>query len=154
MTDSGVSPVPREARPYQGHRAGAVTRVSAATIDAAVVGAVLLVSYGLMAGFLFLLDPRRFTFPDTSIFRSLIAALVVLVVYLSLAWWTSGRTYGCLVLGLRVVNRRGERLHLPGALVRAVCCALLPIGLLWCVLSRENRSLQDVVLRTSVVYDW
>ena len=28
------------------------------------------------------------------------------------------------------------------------------IGLLWVALSRENRSVQDLVLRTSVVYDW
>ena len=28
------------------------------------------------------------------------------------------------------------------------------IGLVWCAISRENRSLQDIVLRTSVVHDW
>jgi uncharacterized RDD family membrane protein YckC len=57
-------------------------------------------------------------------------------------------------MGLRVVSYRGGRMTLPGALLRAVFCAAVPIGLLWVAVSRENRSLQDVVLRTSVVYDW
>ena len=29
-----------------------------------------------------------------------------------------------------------------------------PIGLFWCVVSPERRSVQDVVLWTRVVYDW
>jgi hypothetical protein len=37
--------------------------------------------------------------------------------------------------------------------VRALLCVLFPVGLLWVLLSGENRSVQDVVLRTSVVYD-
>jgi uncharacterized RDD family membrane protein YckC len=154
MKEGGVSPVPREARPYQGHPAGVVTRVAAAAIDAGVVAAVLLLSYCGLAGFLFLLDPRHFTFPDSSLLRSLTTAFFVLVVYLTAAWWFSGRTYGDLVLGLRVLNHNGERLRLPGALLRAGFCGLVPIGLLWCAVSRDNRSLQDVFLRTRVVYDW
>jgi hypothetical protein len=31
---------------------------------------------------------------------------------------------------------------------------VLPIGLYWAVLSPTNRSIQDAVLRTSVIYDW
>ena len=76
------------------------------------------------------------------------------MVYLTVAWWLSGRSYGCLVMGLRVVNHRGGPLHLAGAFVRALFCAALPIGLLWVAVSRENRSVQDTVLRTSVIYDW
>jgi len=30
----------------------------------------------------------------------------------------------------------------------------LPDRLFWCAISKENRSLQDLVLRTSVIYDW
>lgn len=36
----------------------------------------------------------------------------------------------------------------------ALACALFPIGLLRVAVSQENRSLQDVVLRTSVIYGW
>ena len=30
----------------------------------------------------------------------------------------------------------------------------LPVVLFWVIISRENRSAADVLLRTSVVYDW
>lgn len=153
-TDSGVSPLPREARPYQGRRAGVITRLIAAAIDGAVVLLVLTAGFVGFAGLQFLLDPRSFTFPDAGLAFSFVAGFVVLVVYLTVAWWLSGRSYGCLVMGLRVVNHRGGPLHLPAAFVRAVFCAVLPIGLLWVAVSRENRSVQDTVLRTSVIYDW
>jgi uncharacterized RDD family membrane protein YckC len=154
MSEGGVSPLPREARPYQGKRAGLVTRGIAAVIDGVVVALVLLAGYVAWAGLLFLLDPRNFSFPDASLFMSLAAGFVVVVVYLTAAWWITGRSYGCLVMGLRVVNHRGERMRFGGALVRAWLCAVFPIGLLWIALSRENRSAQDLLLRTSVIYDW
>ena len=78
---------------------------------------------------------------------------IVAVLYLTACWATTGRSYGKHVLGLRVVGPFG-RLHVVGAFLRAVLCVLVPIGVLWVAVSRENRSLQDVVLRTSVVYDW
>ena len=40
------------------------------------------------------------------------------------------------------------------ALARAMFCAVFPLGLLWTAVSRENRSVADLLLRTSVVYDW
>ena len=66
----------------------------------------------------------------------------------------NGRTYGDHVMGLRVVNHKGGRLHPLRALARAVFYAIFPIGLLWVLVSGQNRSLQDLVLRTSVIYDW
>jgi uncharacterized RDD family membrane protein YckC len=154
MSEGAVSPVPREARPYQGRRAGVVTRMVAACIDGMVVAILLLIGYGAVTVTLFLLDPRAFSFPDVSLLFSLTWAFGVLVVYQTAAWWLAGRTYGGLVMGLRVVNFRGRRLRLSGAFLRSVFCAAFPIGILWVAVSRENRSLQDAVLRTSVVYDW
>lgn len=154
VTTSGVSPLPAEARPYQGHRAGLVSRLVAAGIDALLVGIVLLLGYAGFATLRFLLDPRSFTFPEPGLFFSLTAAMTVLVTYLTGAWWIGGRTYGCHVMGLRVVNYNGTNMRLLGALVRALFCAFFPIGLLWAAVNRENRSVQDIVLRTSVLYDW
>jgi uncharacterized RDD family membrane protein YckC len=132
MTAGGVSPLPREARPYQGRRAGVVTRMVAAAIDGVVVVGVLLAAYAATAIFLFLLDPRGFSFPSVGLLFSMAAAFVVLVVYETLAWWLTGRTYGGLVMGLRVVDFRGRRLRLPGSFVRAVVQRLLsdrhPVG--------------------------
>ena len=33
-------------------------------------------------------------------------------------------------------------------------CVVFPVGLLWSAVSRERRSLQDLVVRSVVVYDW
>ena len=76
------------------------------------------------------------------------------VVYLTLAWWIGGRTIGDRVMGLQVVRRRGGRLGSSGQLARAFLCVVFPIGLLWCAVDPARRSLQDLALRTSVVYNW
>lgn len=154
MTERIVSPVPREARPYQGLRAGLVSRFIAGAIDLGVVVGVLLSMYAGWCTVRFLLDPKGFQFPSVSFVLAVEAGFVVLVIYLTLAWIVTGRTYGDHVMGLRVVNYRGDRMRPAGAFVRALCCALFPIGLFWVAVSRANRSLQDVALRTSVIYDW
>jgi uncharacterized RDD family membrane protein YckC len=154
VSDGGVSPVPREARPFQGRPAGLVSRFVASGIDALVGVGLLLGGYAARAGAVFLVDPSGFTPPEPSRWLSLTATLVVLQLYLAASWWLAGRSYGGHVMGLRVVRRGGGRLGPVLALVRAVLCLLLPLGLLWCAVDRRSRSLQDVVLGTSVVYDW
>ena len=57
-------------------------------------------------------------------------------------------------MGLRVVNSRGNTLRWIKALLRSGFCLIFPFGLLWVLINKENRSLQDLVLRTSVIYDW
>jgi uncharacterized RDD family membrane protein YckC len=149
-----VDAVPWEARPFQGQRAGIVTRTVANVVDFAMVVGVLAGGYAAWCAIRFLVNPTRFTFPAPSFLVLLVCYALVLFVYLTVAWATTGRTYGDHLLGLRVVNFRGERMRWPGAVVRAAFCVVLPIGLYWAVLSRTNRSVQDSVLRTSVLYDW
>lgn len=152
--DHELSAIPREARAIQGHRAGIVTRFVAAAVDAGVVLLVLVGAYLGWAGLLFLLDPRGFTFPDFRLFGSLLVGAVVLGLYLTVAWAVSGRTYGNLLMGLRVVGVRGGDLRWPRATLRAAFYLLFPIGLFWVVLDSRQRSIQDRVLATAVVYDW
>jgi uncharacterized RDD family membrane protein YckC len=123
-------------------------------IDAVVIALMLCLGYVGLAGLRFLISPRDFSFPDTSLVLSLTVAATVCVIYLTSCWWLSGRTYGDLVMGLRVVNVRGEGVRLAGALGRALFCTFFPIGLMWVAVSLENRSVQDLALRTSVIYDW
>jgi uncharacterized RDD family membrane protein YckC len=149
-----ISSVPQEARPYQGEAAGLVTRFVANTIDVLAVSAVLIASYFGFNAALFMINPRGFQFTSASLLLSLTTALLVLVLYLTAAWSITGRTYGDHVMGLRVVGRRGRPVRFITALVRAAFCVVFPIGLLWCAGGTSRRSVQDVVLRTSVIYDW
>jgi len=151
--ENGISPVPREARPYQGERAGLITRLVAATIDAFTVAALLIVTYAGINVVRFMVNPRSFEFATGSVFLSVSTALAICIVYLTAAWAVTGRTYGDHVMGLRVVNGRGLRIRGLRALLRAVFCVGFPFGLLFSA-SSSRRSLQDLVLRTSVIYDW
>jgi uncharacterized RDD family membrane protein YckC len=82
----------------------------------------------------------------------LVVGLCVQAVYFTVTWAVVGGTYGNRLLSLRVCDDRGVRLHWGRCAVRAVLCVIFPIGLLWVLVSAENRSVQDVVLRTSVTY--
>lgn len=146
--------VPEEVRSFQGEYAGVVSRVLAGAVDLAVVLVVLAAGYLAVAGLVFLIDPVSFRFPVPSRLVVLGLAVLLLVGYLTMSWTGSGRTYGDRVLGLRVVNRRGRPLRAGMALLRAVFCTVLPVGLLWVAVSANRRSVQDLVLRTAVIYDW
>ena len=146
--------VPKEARAYQGLRAGVVTRTIANGIDAAVALAVVLGCWLGYLAVLFLLNPVGFSWPSPRFLAFVLASGAVLVVYFTVSWATSGRTVGDKIMGLRVVNYRGERVRWVGAFLRAVFCTVLPIGLFWILVSPSNRTVQDTVMRTSCIYDW
>ena len=57
-------------------------------------------------------------------------------------------------MGLRVVDRHGHHPALVLAGLRALACVVFPIGIVWVAVNRRNRSVQDLLLRTSVIYDW
>ena len=154
MNDVELSLVPLEARPYQGTAAGVVTRLAANTVDALVVGAALVGAYGGVAAFRFVVNPRGFRMPDPSLLWFVIGFFTILVLYLTAAWWISGRTLGDHVMGVRVVTGARSRLRIARAFARAVLCACFPVGLVWCAVDRERRAVHDLVLRTSVIYDW
>ena len=141
-------------RDRQGEPAGVVTRSLANVVDAAVV--VLLVVGGWLgvAAVRFLVHPAKFTFPAPGGRTLLLIGLGLLTVYFAVTWAVVGGTYGDRLLGLRVVAGSADRLHWGRSALRAVLCVVFPIGLLWVAVSKDNRSVQDLLLRTSVVYDW
>ncbi len=143
--------------PYVGpeHRpAGIVTRVVAGIVDAIVV-VVLGVGIRLtIAGIEFIWSPTTFVWDNLSIFASLTFAIVLAIIYLTVSWAMIGRSYGDYLMGLRVLSGRRRRPGWALSLVRAAFCVLFPVGVFWVILSPERRSVQDLVLRTVVVYDW
>jgi uncharacterized RDD family membrane protein YckC len=153
-TTEHPSAVPVPARPYQGRRAGIVTRCAAAVVDGLVVAAIVAGLYLGVAGVIFVLNPTDFHWPHHLWWSTLVVWFVIAVPYLTLTWCTTGRSYGDAVFGVRVVNAKGQRLSFVGAALRAAFCVIFPAGLFWVIVSRQNRSVQDVVLRTSAIYDW
>ena len=138
----------------QGQAAGIVTRLLANTVDFAVAAGALGLGYLGVVVVRFLWRSWAFTLPTPSFILMLVLGGLIAVVYFTVAWSTTGRTYGTHLLGLRVVGPSGRRLGVWGALLRAVFCVVFPIGIFWVAVSRHNRSVQDHVLRTSVIYDW
>jgi uncharacterized RDD family membrane protein YckC len=153
MTDRFAT-VPAQARDFQGQRAGIVTRVAAAAVDFLIVIVAIGVIYGGIAGVTFIIHPRSFHWPSNIGWSIPVVYLVLLTAYLAFSWAGTGRTYGAALLGVRVVNHKGATMRLSGAILRAVLCVVFPIGLLWVAISSANRSIQDVIFRTSVIYDW
>jgi len=146
--------VPEAAKDFQGLRAGIVSRVLANIVDVMVIVTLTFTGYMCIAAARFMYDPREFSFPAVKMDWFVIACGVLLFVYFSVSWATSGRTIGDRLMGLRVVNHRGLILRWTGAVVRAAFCVAFPFGLFWAIISRRNRSVQDLVLRSSVIYDW
>lgn len=137
------------------HRpAGIVTRTAAAGADLAMVIVISSVIYLAVAGVRLLWSPSTFTWPEPGFAMALWFQGTIAVIYLTVGWAISGRTYGKSLLGLRVVTRRGDTLGWGRAFLRAWFCVVFPLGLVWVIFSQRRRSVQDVVLRTIVIYDW
>jgi uncharacterized RDD family membrane protein YckC len=140
--------------PHEYAAAGVVTRLIAAVVDAVIVAVLATALYVAVAAVEFLWFPASFSWPRPAPWLSAPALLVLASGYFTVAWATSGRTVGGILLGLRVLSSRRHLLSWPRAAGRAVLCALFPLGLLWATVSRSRRSVQDLVVKSVVVYDW
>lgn len=161
VPDFQVPELPSDAIPFQGERAGFVSRAVAASIDVLIIFLVVLATVAAWWMVSIIIDPLSPTTPTTpaeqrvpDIGYFILYGYILNVLYWTVGWATGGRTIGNLIMGLRVVNHRGDRVRWGGAFVRALFCTLFIPGLFWVIVSGANRSVQDVVLRTSVIYDW
>jgi len=149
-----VRVLPQDAATRQGTRAGVVSRTLAMVVDGAYAVAGVAIGYGLWAGFRLLRGPRTFAWPQVSFAVLATVALVVAALLLTATWTSTGRSPGARLMGLRVIDREGSPPRLWRSLVRAVTCVVFPLGLFWSAASKRNASLQDLLVRTSVIYDW
>ncbi len=146
--------LPPAAQERQGLRAGVVSRAAVMLLDIFVVAASMAVAYVTWGGLRFARRSASFSWPSLSFGEVVILFYVACVLYLTIGWTTAGRTAGKRVFGLRLVARDGRPPALGLAFVRALVCVSFPLLLLWSAVDRSNRSVADLVLRTSVVYDW
>ncbi|HVG99930.1 MAG TPA: RDD family protein [Miltoncostaeaceae bacterium] len=140
-------------RARQGMRAGLASRLSSAAIDVIVwiflmIGLVILVA-GIRALFTGTFELEVYS-EET---RGPVATLVLLA-YLAYGWGLNGRTVGMVLMGLRAVGRDGSDLSPWRGFWRAALYLIFLPGILWVLVSRKNASIQDLLLRTAVVYDW
>ncbi|WP_052863179.1 RDD family protein [Streptomyces niger] len=151
MTTSAPRPGPAA---LQGRPAGLVSRAVAAVVDAGVVLALGLATLLAAGALRFMVTGPPFALPHLPPRVSSTCAAVLTVGYLAGSWLTAGRTAGGRLMGIRVAGRSGRPLGPGRALLRAVLCVAFPWGLLWIPVSRRGRSLQDLVVASTVVHDW
>ena len=152
MTQAPQSPLVRTLR---GGRAGFITRMSAALIDGLLVIGVWIAIIGTIAVARFMISPRKgIRLPHLPSWATLLCVGLLAVAMLTFMWATTGRSVGDQVLGLRVVRAHGGKVGWLRSLVRAVCYVVLPVGLVVAAFDRRNRSLQDFIAGTAVLYDW
>jgi len=149
-----VSSVPRNARNFQGQRAGVITRSVANGVDFVITVLAVAGCYVSLFVIDFVIYGKSFKIPTPSIAQLFLLWFWITFGYLTIAWATAGRSFGNALLGLRVVNWHGNRVHWLMAALRAAFCVSFVPGFFWAAISPSNRSVQDIVLRTSVIYDW
>ena len=169
VPDHTVAELPTDAVRFQGERAGLVSRAVAAFLDFLIIFGIVLGTIAVIWMLSFVVSPinpadlptsesvqsvadRQRRIPSVGLM--ILYGYVLNVLYWTAFWALSGRTIGNLLMGLRVVNRKGDHPGWVLSLLRAMFCTIFPIGLLWVAVSKSNRSVQDTVLRTSVIYDW
>jgi uncharacterized RDD family membrane protein YckC len=146
--------VPAEARAFNGRPAGVVTRTLANVLDLAIAVLIVAGCYLAISGVWFLRRGADFRFSLVSFQTAYAAGFLTLVVYFTLCWAAGGRTYGDRVLGLRVCTLDDLDPSLARSFLRAVLCAAFPLLLVWAAVDGQGRSVQDLLVRTRVVYDW
>ncbi len=123
------SSVPKDARPYQGHRAGFVSRALAAIIDVGIVIA-LVFTVNLLVALVRVIIERvqGATLPQFG--WSVAVGFFLIWLGWTYAWGSTGRSIGMHIMGLKIVSYSGHRVRLPVAALRSVFCVFFPLGLI------------------------
>ena len=137
----------------QGLRAGFVSRAVASGTDVVLVLCVYVVVVILVSIAWDLFFSASISIAAPPHWLNELLVWILLVAYLT-AGWSTGRTLGKQIVGLRVVRLDGSPLRFLRALFRAILCASFFPVLLLALVNRRNRGLEDIALRTVVTYDW
>jgi uncharacterized RDD family membrane protein YckC len=145
------------AEAYQGHYAGAVSRLLAYGADLLISNVVFAASLALLE---FAIDTATPWQLDAGHHSGvvLVAGVAWLGLYLGSSWIVFARTPGMSLLGLRIVRADGSPLDRRHALIRLIAFPLgfltLGLGFLGIIFGRTRSAIYDRVARTAVIYDW
>lgn len=142
-------------RDLQGTVAGFASRVIADLVDLGLIFAIWFSVLLTISVARYLLVPTHtFGLIQLPNWLEVLGVYAIAVVYLDYGWATTGRSPGKQLFGLRVVDRRNPDSPPRRALLRVVLCVVFLPGILWVLVSRKNASLQDLIVRTAVIYSW
>ena len=147
------SALPERARSIQGVSAGFTSRAIATFIDIGLVAVLVLGAWGGWEALRYVLS-GFYDLPSVTGFPLLLLGYFVMWIYWTWSWSTGGRSLGNVLMGLRVQTQSGNNLGLGLAALRSLLSVIFALGLAWALISRKNKSVQDIVLRTEVVFDW
>jgi uncharacterized RDD family membrane protein YckC len=149
------SQIPSErGQQLQGLRAGFVSRAVASGTDVVLVLCVYVVGVIVVSIAWDLFFSTSISVAPPPHWLNALLEWILLVAYLTAGWWSTGRTVGKQIMGLRVVGSDGSPLRFWRALFRALLCASFFPVLLLALVNRRNRGLEDIVFGTVVTYDW
>ncbi len=157
---------------FKGYYAGFVTRLAAFIIDAVIV-AVFSVSISWFVSITasMLQFEKLFTyilsfFPVgqnvyNTIFEPAVLGVITfsaVVLYHSFFWAVTGQTPGKMIMGIRVLTTKGERVPFWRAVLRYlgffVSTAPFFIGFLWILVDERRQTFHDKLTGTLVIYTW
>ena len=147
------SALPERARSIQGVSAGFTSRAIATFIDIGLVAVLVLGAWGGWEALRYVLN-GFYDLPSVTGFPLLLLGYFVMWIYWTWSWSTGGRSLGNVLMGLRVQTQSGNNLGLGLAALRSLLSVIFALGLAWALVSRKNKSVQDNLLRTEVVFDW
>jgi len=145
--------IPVKARSIQGLPAGFTSRFITVLIDLTMISVLVVGPSGIWLGLRYVLSPF-YDIPQLVGVSLLLVGYFFMWLYWTWSWATSGKSLGNVLMGLRVETNSGDLPSASKAALRALFSVAFPIGLAWAIISRSNKSVQDVVLRTHVIYDW
>ena len=142
---------------YQGHYAGAVSRLASFVIDIVVSAGIFCVALAAISYGAQVITGNLVSWNhSTGVVAGLFAAWEL--AYFGFSWATNGRTLGMAVFGIRVVRTDGAVLEPRHATIRAL---VFPFSFLFCglgflgiLVQREHRALHDLAAGSAVIYAW
>jgi uncharacterized RDD family membrane protein YckC len=164
--------MPRKALPnaaiptWRGHYAGFASRLVAIIIDFLILAVVLAITFllydvlitNIAAGSRLVLGRSFQENLSLNIIVTTIVVSVTSAIYFIFLWTTIGSTIGGVILGIKLVNAKGEKPNILQAFIRYLLefafFFLGMIGSIGILLGRRHRALFDLAAGTYVVYNW